>query len=482
MIPVKTDWTKVVNTQLVIIGAGGAGLAAALAAAENGTSGITVLEKRSSPGGTSARASGIFACESPVQVRERVVADRDPLFKKALEWSHWKDVDPRLLRAFIDKSGDTIRWLEAMGLEFSLIRLYPEQQAPVQHNIKGFGAHLVQVLAHQCAEKGIRIILNSNVENILCAENGRIAGVVAIVDGQETQIDSKKVIIATGGFCGNPELLRQYCPAYYEGLSMSGVPLSGDGIRMAAAAGAALENRASMILEGPRFDPHGWPFMALERDPSTLWVNRLGRRFADETAGYHVFESVYSMLRQPDRACYTLFDTSILQFSARNGIMLSRRPSVADNPEVRIIDLTDALERYSADGRVKIADSWDEIAAWIGADPATLLQTVTEYNAACDHGYDGVFAKDRKYLRPLIQTPFYAVKSEPVLLDTIGVIKVNERMEVLNKSAKPIPGLFAAGVVAGGWQSEIYCGVLSAGAFGFAVNSGRIAGETSARY
>ena len=152
MIPVKTDRTKVLNTELVIIGAGGAGLAAALAAAENGTSGIMVLEKRSSPGGTSARASGIFACESPVQVRERVIADRDYLFKKAMEWSHWKGIDPRILRAFINKSGDTIRWLEAFGLEFNLIRLYPEQQPPVQHNVKGYGAHLIQVLARKCSE------------------------------------------------------------------------------------------------------------------------------------------------------------------------------------------------------------------------------------------------------------------------------------------------------------------------------------------
>jgi fumarate reductase flavoprotein subunit len=470
------------NARLVIIGAGGAGLSAALAAAEKGISDIVVIEKRGIMGGTSSRANGIFACESPVQVRERVIADRDPIFKKALEWAHWKGVDPRLLRTFIDKSGDTIRWLESFGLEFNLIRLYPEQQPPVQHNVKGYGAHLIQVLAQKCAEMGVKILLNSPVEKIISDPTGSVSGVWAVINGEKTEINSKTVLIATGGFSGNPELLRKYCPAYYEGVSLSGVLLNGDGIMMAAAAGAELDDRATLIVEGPRFDPYAWPFMALERDPSTLWVNRHGCRFVDETSGYHVFESVYAMLRQPDRVCFTLLDSSILQYLGGNGIMLSRRPSIDDNLADRIQELENALQAYSEKASIKIAGSWDEIAAWMTADAATLKKTITEYNSFCDKGYDGLFAKERKYLRPLLQAPFYAIKSVPIILDTIGVIKINEKMEVLNKYRIPIPGLYAAGVVASGWQSEIYCGVLSAGAFGFAVNSGRIAGESVVQY
>ena len=144
-------------------------------------------------------------------------------------------------------------------------------------------------------------------------------------------------------------------------------------------------------------------------------------------------------------------------------------------------DLETALRMNAEKGKVKIANSWDEMANWIGANSIILKNTISEYNASCEMGYDELFAKDRKYLRTLKQAPFYAIKCAPILLDTIGVIKINERMEVLNKQNEPIPGLYAAGVVTSGWQSNIYCGALSAGAFGYAVNSGRIAGENSAQ-
>jgi fumarate reductase flavoprotein subunit len=128
---------------------------------------------------------------------------------------------------------------------------------------------------------------------------------------------------------------------------------------------------------------------------------------------------------------------------------------------------------------VKISDSWEEIAGWMGADPKILEKTIDEYNDGCDRGYDPVFSKDRRYLAPLRTPPYYAIKSNSDYLDTIGGIKINERMEVLDRQGEPIPGLYAAGVVAGGWQGETYCVVLSGAASGFAVNSGRIAAENA---
>jgi fumarate reductase flavoprotein subunit len=115
----------------------------------------------------------------------------------------------------------------------------------------------------------------------------------------------------------------------------------------------------------------------------------------------------------------------------------------------------------------------------MGADPATLQETVTEYNTCCKQGYDKAFVKDPKYLLPLERPPFYAVRGMAVLLDTIGGIRINERMEVLDNQNNAIPGLYAAGVVTSGWESEVYCSELSASAFGFAINSGRIAGENA---
>jgi fumarate reductase flavoprotein subunit len=131
---------------------------------------------------------------------------------------------------------------------------------------------------------------------------------------------------------------------------------------------------------------------------------------------------------------------------------------------------------------VRIFSSWDEFAEWTGADPGVLKATIDEYNAACDQGHDPIFAKEPKYLLPLRKPPYYAIKWGASFLHTIGGIKINGNMEVLDKQDNPITGLYAAGVDTGGWESETYCMRLPGHALGFAINSGRIAGENAAGF
>jgi len=138
------------------------------------------------------------------------------------------------------------------------------------------------------------------------------------------------------------------------------------------------------------------------------------------------------------------------------------------------------LQKGAEKGGVKISDYWDEIADWIGSDPGVLKDTITQYNSFCNKGYDELFTKDRRYLLSLNSPPYYAIKGLSVILDTIGGIKINEHMEVLDSRNNPIPGLYAAGVTTSGWESEIYCSDLSGSAFGYAISSGRIAGENAA--
>jgi fumarate reductase flavoprotein subunit len=171
------------------------------------------------------------------------------------------------------------------------------------------------------------------------------------------------------------------------------------------------------------------------------------------------------MLRQPDRVSYALFDATIRKCF-----------------EEKMPELEKALQAEAVKGRVKITVSWDEMAEWVGASPETLKATVENYNTYCCRGHDQDFAKERRYLVPLISPPFYAIKGISAILDTIGGIRINAYMEVLDKQSRPIPGLYAAGVCTSGWESEIYCSDLSASAFSFAVNSGRIAGENALRY
>jgi fumarate reductase flavoprotein subunit len=183
---------------------------------------------------------------------------------------------------------------------------------------------------------------------------------------------------------------------------------------------------------------------------------------------------------------YTLLDSNIMQDWVKNGIpmMMGMTPKgVLIEDGKRMPGLEGEFKRYQEKpGVVKIADSWEEMAGWIGADPEVLRATIDKYNSFCDHGYDEEFAKERRYLRPLNKPPYYAIRGITNYLDTLGGMKVNEHMEVLDEQANILPGLYAAGVIADGFESETYCSELPGSAFGFALNSGRIAGENAARF
>ena len=130
----------------------------------------------------------------------------------------------------------------------------------------------------------------------------------------------------------------------------------------------------------------------------------------------------------------------------------------------------------------KNQESWEKIAKWMGADPKVLENTIKEYNSFCDKGHDKIFVKDKKHLKPLRTPPYHAIKTYSGYYNTIGGIKINQYMEVLDKQDRPIPGLYAAGVDTGGWSAETYNANLSGMTFSFALNSGRIAGENAADY
>jgi fumarate reductase flavoprotein subunit len=140
------------------------------------------------------------------------------------------------------------------------------------------------------------------------------------------------------------------------------------------------------------------------------------------------------------------------------------------------------LQKLAKSGEAKISDSWDEIADWMGAKPEVLKTEIDEYNSYCDKGHDEIFLKDPEYLKPLRQPPYYAMRCYVSVTETMGGIKVNEHMEVLDKQGNAIQGVYAAGVIADGHQGQTYCQDAASSTMGFAVNSGRIAGESAAKF
>jgi len=144
--------SQVLKAGITIIGSGG-GLFAAVAAAEKGVKNILVIEKQALPGGNTRLAGDIFACQSPVQERHNIKAGCDEYFKTAMRWAHWSRVDPRIVRAYIDKTGDTIRWLEEKGVEFEGIRPY---RGSTTHNAEGSNRQIYKVMVKKCEELGVK--------------------------------------------------------------------------------------------------------------------------------------------------------------------------------------------------------------------------------------------------------------------------------------------------------------------------------------
>jgi fumarate reductase flavoprotein subunit len=497
--------TKNLKADLVIIGGGGAGLAAAIAAGENGCKSIIVLEKAGSATGSTGMAHDIFGAESPVQKRLGIEANKDDLFKTAMEWAHWTKINPRIVRAFIDKSGDTIGWLENKGLSFEMIQYYPNQVPLVRHSVMGHGNALMKTLRDNCLELGAQILTRTPGKKLLRDAKGKISGVVAESKEGEFTIKTGSVIVTTGGYGNNKEMLKKYCPYYHDTITYDGPPSNtGDGIRMATEIGAATAGLGAMNLHGPflkpksdsqvmKMDakgPDGGPiritlwFLAWE--PEMLWVNKIGRRFTDEGYQLAFFAFGNTVALQPDGISYTLFDSITVKTIEKQGLI---RPGAASRANwlpvsaaTPLPGLERELKKQAGKGELMIADSLNEIARWMECDPAILKATADEYNAACDDRHDGLFAKDRKYLLSLRTPPYYAVKGHVALCDAYGGIKINENMEALDTEDKPIPGLYAAGSTTGCWESESYCYRLTGHLVGFALNSGRIAGEKAVKY
>jgi fumarate reductase flavoprotein subunit len=211
-------------------------------------------------------------------------------------------------------------------------------------------------------------------------------------------------------------------------------------------------------------------------EPNTVWVNKKGLRFTDESIGYNWPQAANALNRQPDKMSYTLLDEDIKKGFIEDGLIKGYRHP----PLTKLTRLEKRLQAEVEKGTVKISDSWADIARWMGASQKVLNQTIREYNESCDKGCDELMAKDRLYLQPLRRPPFYALKCYQGFLGTIGGIRINHHMQVLNQDDNPIRGLYATGCVTGGWESDTYCLALSGSAFGFALNSGRIAGENAA--
>ena len=485
------------EADFIIIGAGGAGLAAAVTAAEGGA-GVILLDRLRVTGGATVFSTGIFAVESRFQKELGINITGDEVFRRHMYYTHYLS-NPRLVRAIIDKSADTIHWLDKKGTEF----IAPEEFYPgaprTWHTMKGDGKSITRALEKSVTDLAVPIHFRTRAKKLIM-DSGRVAGVLAEdEDGKMVEYLGKAVLIADGGFANNEKMMEKYTQAGEPTIKMSigQIGKEGDGIRMAWEAGAAREGtnliqrglarvlkksrgQGSSSKEKANLDMH---LTAVLRQPF-LWVNANGDRFLDESelSFPHIGNA---MSRQPGQVLFSIFDDTSRKELEEKGIEACLGMFSAIG--TRIPDVVAALQSSIDDEEAWLAGSIEELAGKMEVDSGRLRVTVDEYNTFCDQGRDGLFAKSPKYLKPVRTPPFYALKGHPTHVGTLGGIKINHHTEVIRADSPSgldvIPGLYAAGNVAGGMYGDTYdashtLGLTSA----FAVISGRIAGESALRY
>jgi len=464
------------NADLVVIGAGGGGLTAAVSAYEAGVKNIVVLEKTAKPGGNTTNVGVFFAVNSPTQKRLGIKVTAERAFRDKMAHDHWRQ-NARLIRDTIEKSGEVLQWLEDKGMKIEQIKQFAGNDAPqVGHDMGGMGIlgnTILKTLTADCNKKGIKIICETSAKKLLTDKKGLVTGVLAAVKDKEIRITSKGVILASGGFAHNKELMKKYFP-YNVDYQIGSVPqMTGDGLLMAEEIGAIVDDQLAILMVGGRASSS--LNINLDSRYDIIMVNKNGERYYDESLSlnYNPDDSTNTVRRQRGKEFYVLLDSGIKK-DAENGKEASG--GMGGGP----MDQKD-IPKSSAGSEI-MANTWEEIAVFIGADPKVLNETIKRYNGFCEKGYDNDFFKDKKYLRPLKTPPYIAVRGRHGCQTTFGGIKINHHTEVLNNQDIPFKGLYAVGDCAGSWAPLTYSHRYPGSAGSFAVCSGFIAGENAAKY
>ncbi|OFW57708.1 MAG: hypothetical protein A2133_08720 [Actinobacteria bacterium RBG_16_64_13] len=480
------------SADLVIIGGGGSGLAAAVRAREIGIRDVVVLEKTARPGGNAWLAVVMMGLGDPDELSADMTAWRDRTFTAMMRFGDWT-LDAKLVRAFVDKYPQVVAWLtdrgmqletggfEVGGRQFTILRM-PERKGGYRVSDPSRGPGFIgstagDLLLEDCQKLGVRILTKTRATKILLGESGKeVRGVLVSGPDGERTIRAPRVILAAGGFGANEEMMRKYFPEHFRGEgpinTLCGGSSTGDGIAMAQDIGLAMGEDMDPGIIGPGHHPwrHGLHEALLR--PETLWVNRNGERFINEAVS---FMAGPALMRQPGAILYALLDSGIKEHIQANPS--PRQVQMGGEEWLRALDKDLEIEAGWNRNVSAVAGSWDELAQKIGVNAEVLRATVDRYNALCGQGRDADFVKDSRYLMPLRTPPYCAILGVRFCHGTEGGVKVNERMEVTGRAGLRIEGLYATGDNTSGWVTE--WGVPGT-TLAFAFTSGYMAAESAA--
>jgi len=479
MIFAQTAFAKqTLNADVIVIGAGGSGTAAAVAAAEAGAKSVIVLEKQPAPGGTGQFAEGMFAANSQMQLKRNIIFTTDEAFKIIVEYSHWR-ANAKLVRAFVDNTAGSVEWLKEKGVNFKELTSGYPNGIQTWHIFDGRGKTMLATLRSKFKSLNITLMTETPGKDLI-VKDGRIAGVIAEdIDGEEIVINSKAVVVATGGFGNNKEMLKKYV-RYPDLITVGNVGKVGDGINMMEKAGAALEGMDVVMSYRPgiKGERNESQLQGSARQPY-LWVDKNGSRFCDESV---IFQWPYAgnALERVGGTMYTIFDSNTKKYMMEQGIDVG--VGVMIPVRTKLTELDTELKRGVKQGLAYSANTLQGLAKEMNIPYSNLKATVDEYNSFADDKRDAQFAKDSKYIQPVRKGPFYAIALHPTTLGTLGGARVTDKMQVVDEMDHVIPGLYAVGNIAAGLYGDSYDLRVSGSTISYAVTSGRLAGKDVGRY
>ena len=491
-----------VDADVVVVGAGGAGMTAAITAAAEGKS-VVVLESQSMVGGNSVRATGGMnaaktvyqdenefgesaGVEKTLKTAAEKYADNETITALAKtvseQWAAYqanptgyfdsvelmeldtmiggKGInDPELVETLCANSADAIDWLDEHGITLHNVSSFGGASVKRIHrpvNAEGktvsVGSYMIPLLQENCEKAGVKMMLDTTATEILTDANGAAVGVKATgASGETVTVNAKAVVLATGGFGANLDMVVKYKPELKGFMTTNAPGIQGQGIEMAQAIGAATvdmdqiqihptveANTAALITEGLRGD-------------GAILINEEGKRFIDEVGTRDVVSAA-----------------EIAQTGSYSWLVVDQA----------MADASSVIQGYIKKGYTVTGATYEELGKAMGVDAAAFAETMEKWNGYVEAKNDPDFGRT-SFANPLNTAPYYAVKVTAGVHHTMGGLKINANTEVLNEKGEVIPGLFAAGEVTGGVHGANRLGGNAVADFTI---FGRIAGAAASDY
>ena len=491
-----------VDADVVVVGAGGAGMTAAITAAGEGKS-VVILESQSMVGGNSVRATGGMnagktvyqdenefgesaGVEKTLKTAAEKYADNETITALAKtvseQWAAYqanptgyfdsvelmeldtmiggKGInDPELVETLCANSADAIDWLDEHGITLHNVSSFGGASVKRIHrpvNAEGktvsVGSYMIPLLQENCEKAGVKMMLDTTATEILTDANGAAVGVKATgASGETVTVNAKAVVLATGGFGANLDMVVKYKPELKGFMTTNAPGIQGQGIEMAQAIGAATvdmdqiqihptveANTAALITEGLRGD-------------GAILINEEGQRFIDEVGTRDVVSAA-----------------EIAQTGSYSWLVVDQA----------MVDASSVIQGYIKKGYTVTGETYEELGKAMGVDAAAFAETMDKWNGYVEAKNDPDFGRT-SFANPLNTAPYYAVKVTAGVHHTMGGLKINANTEVLNEKGEVIPGLFAAGEVTGGVHGANRLGGNAVADF---TVFGRIAGAAASDY